>query len=112
MNHGTVTAYNYHCCRCEPCKAAHAADTRQRRRRAREAAPAPAPVVERERPQYATDLVNLRHAMTLEEWQAREAADPACRPVTQAPIKLRRPADADAEGPESVTDAMVRRLIA
>ncbi|MGA0895465.1 MAG: hypothetical protein ACO3S5_12635, partial [Ilumatobacteraceae bacterium] len=80
---------------CRPCTDAHAANQRERRRRARQVAaavtPKPEPDADADKPQrrYAADLTNLRHAMTIEDHQAREAANPDARPVTQDPIQRR-----------------------
>ena len=89
--HGTRTGYVYGC-RCGECRAAQAAYTRKRREatEAQRANPAePVKPGPKPQPKFPNHLNNLRHAMTIEEWQAREAADPECRPVTQAPIQVR-----------------------
>ena len=87
MNHGTVTGYNHHKCRCELCTAAKR-DFRRAHSNS-ERTPSATPPGPKPRPRFENRMGNLRHAMTIEEWQAREAADPECRPVTQAPIQVR-----------------------
>lgn len=88
FDHGTLTKYR-HGCTCDECRQAAADHRRKYARRRKEATTPAAEPVAKPTPRFENDLVNLTHAMTLEDWQAREAADPACRPVTQAKMQLR-----------------------
>ena len=107
---GTSNGYTEGC-RCEPCRAAKhvvqqaylarkkAATLNQDPKRAK---PGPKP-----RPRFDTNLTNLRHAVTIEEWREREAADPNCRPITQPPIRLRCEALAEVHPTPSLIDGYV-----
>lgn len=86
---GTDWAYSKGC-RCEECRNARAAARRAQRALERGELPAE-PLADRRARRavrFSINLTNLRHGMTLEDWQAREAADPNCRPVTQGPMHL------------------------
>ena len=79
------TYYSYRCgCKCPACREANATVRRKVRNRKRglptDTRLSPGPKAEPVRFQH--DLVNLHHAMTIEDWREREAADPGCRPVT------------------------------
>ena len=108
VKHGTL--YRYRCgCRCEPCVDAKHRENRRYTSTDRKPREAPAPKAQ-PKPvvRFEHDLVNLAHALTLEDWQAREAADPSCRPVTQARMQLR------AERMSAATDGLTpfERIIA
>ena len=76
-------------CRCTLCTTANREAKRRERNRRRglpvETLLPPGP---KPRPAFDNRMGNLKHAMTLEEWRAREAADPTCRPVTQPSMRL------------------------
>ena len=90
MIHGTRHAYEAHLCRCNDCTVANREARRAYRARVKlRPKPGPEPDADKPQPRFAADLTSLRHAMTLEDWQAREAANPEVRPVTQDPIQRR-----------------------
>ena len=111
------TLYNYRQgCSCRQCKDANNAHRRKARAAARlRALLAPPPVNADAKPRPAfdnkltfdTNLTNLRHAVTIEEWREREAADPNCRPITQPPIRLRCEALAEVHPTPSLIDGYV-----
>ena len=83
MKHGTASGY-VQGCRCTGCTTANREVVNAWRIKKRREADAKRVG----RPRFENRMGNLRHAMTLEEWQEREAADPNCRPVTQPPMQL------------------------
>ena len=87
MKHGTRHAYERRLCRCELCTVANR-DARRVYRAAKRGDTEPGKPGPKPRPRFENRMGNLKHAMTLEEWQAREAADPNCRPVTQPPMQI------------------------
>ncbi len=104
------TYYAYRCgCKCPACREANATVRRKVRNRKRglptDTRLSPGPKAEPVRFQH--DLVNLHHAMTIEDWREREAADPGCRPVTQPPIRLRRETLPDVHGEPTMVDAAI-----
>lgn len=90
MIHGTRYTYERYLCRCEPCTTANREARRAYRARVKaRPKPEPEPDTDKPQPRFAADLTSLRHAMTLEDWQAREARNHDVRPVTQDPIQRR-----------------------
>ncbi len=106
FEHGTLTRYR-HGCQCDDCREAAAEHRRKYARRNKtQAVETPAPKPPKAEPvRFQHDLVNLHHAMTIEDWREREAADPGCRPVTQPPIRLRRETLPDVHGEPTMVDA-------
>jgi hypothetical protein len=107
------TYYGYRCgCRCAECRAVNAAAKRRYRNRQRNLPvdtrlkPGPAPAA-KPRPAFDTNLTNLEHAWTIEEWRKREAANPGCLPITQGPIRLRCEALAEVHPTPSLVDRYV-----
>lgn len=127
---GTRSAYNGGC-RCIACRQAQADYSRIRRDAAKARAIAEGiakpkrvrrlrvgKVVESSAPvepmkvkgAFEAQFVFVTPAMTLEEWRAREAARPDCRPVTQPPIRLRHETMPDPSDRLSVIDTFVATL--
>ena len=107
------TYYAYRCgCKCKACLEANAEAKRRYRNGKRglpvdtRLPPGPAPAA-KPRPAFDNKLANLRHAVTIEEWREREAADPTCRPITQPPIRLRAEALAEVHPTPSLVDGYV-----